>query len=89
MEFFDMPTICFTTYGTNGEDFYKYCKGRLNALNIHLHLRTKRKLVDPATFLTMFCFISSGSSPQEIEGNTHRRKKSDVAEDILEFSNQV
>ncbi|EGZ04548.1 hypothetical protein PHYSODRAFT_463823, partial [Phytophthora sojae] len=34
--------IRFTTTGTNGKDFYKYCNGRLDALYIHMHLQIKR-----------------------------------------------
>jgi hypothetical protein len=85
----ELIDIHFTTSGTNGEEFYKYCEGLLDALYIHLHLKGKPQLVGPVNRDLPGDVFCESSSPQEAGADTHRRKKGDVADAIREFGNQT
>ncbi|KAE9004836.1 hypothetical protein PR001_g1293 [Phytophthora rubi] len=80
--------VRFTKSGTNGDDFYRFCGGRLGALYVHLHLLKRPGLTATVNQeLPDEVYYESEDDPKIIS-DPRSKKKSDVAEAIRELVNQ-
>ncbi|KAE8969692.1 hypothetical protein PR003_g19556 [Phytophthora rubi] len=80
--------VRFTKSGTNGDDFYRFCGGRLDALYVHLHILKRPGLTATVNQeLPDEVYYESEDDPKIIS-ESRSQKKSDVAEAIREFVNQ-
>ncbi|KAE8981623.1 hypothetical protein PF005_g23297 [Phytophthora fragariae] len=80
--------VRFTKSGTNGDDFYRLCGGRLDALYVHLHLLKRPGLTATVNQeLPDEVYYESEDDPKIIS-DPRSKKKSDVAEAIRELVNQ-